>query len=107
MSAPKELTFGRLIVNLQRLHADIPDHFPKTEDSERVADLQEVVQHTIYIARAARRGLQGFTEDTPLGLKRDLELAIQEIHRDHTLRQVLANPPRYYCAGPRVSNSDD
>lgn len=107
MSAPKELTFGRLIVSLQRLHADIPDHFPGTEDSERVADLQEVVQHTIYIARAARRGLQGFTEDTPLGLKRDLELAIQEIHRDHTLRQVLTSPPRYYYAGPRVSNSDD
>lgn len=107
MSAPRELTFSRLIARLQRLHGDIPGLFPGTEDNERVAELQDAVQNTVYIARAARRGAEGFTDDTPHGLKHELEEAIQEIHREHDRRQVLAKPPRCHFAGPRVSNSED
>lgn len=103
-SVPRQLTFSRLIVKLQRLHGDIPALFP---DDERVADLQEAVQNTIHIARAAREGHEEFKDDTPLGLKHDLEVAIQEIHSEHARRQVLANPPRCLHAGSRVSNSEN
>jgi hypothetical protein len=105
MSAPRDLAFGRFIVKLQRLHDDIPALFP--QDNERVADLQEVVESTIYTARAAREGHEGFTDDTPRSLKDDLEGAIQEIHREHSRRQVLVNPPHCPYAGPRVSNNNN
>jgi hypothetical protein len=89
VSAPRDLAFGRFIVKLQRLHDDIPALF---QDNERVADLQEVVESTIHIARAAREGHEGFTDDTPRSLKSDLEEAIRRQHRVD--QEALQDIPR-------------